>query len=441
MKIAIVVQRYGADLSGGAELHARYIAEHLSRHIQVDILTTCARDYITWRNEFSPGQEIVDGITVRRFPVVKERATQEFGSRSRRVFENQHSLADELAWLDSEGPTSPALIRYIRDHERDYDRFVFFSYRYYHAYHGIRAVARRSLLVPTAERDAALGLGIFPPIFRGVRALMYNIAEEQAMIQALAHNTGVPHVIVGVGSRLPDRVDPQDFRQTRGIQGPYVIYIGRIDENKGCRELFLYFQQYARMTSSRLSLLLVGTALLEIPDHPRIRHLGYLTDQEKFDALAGADAAHHALVLRKPLDGDARGMGASDARCSPTGAATCCVVRWSGAGPGCITRATPSSRKRFVRSKRTRRSGPRSDGTDEAYFRDNYTWPIVERKYLDMLNRLAEDDAAGRQPPDIEPLPGWFARRRPTLAPSREIVDRVPIGPAFGTSATGAVSR
>ena len=31
MKLAIVVQRYGADINGGAELHARYIAERLAR--------------------------------------------------------------------------------------------------------------------------------------------------------------------------------------------------------------------------------------------------------------------------------------------------------------------------------------------------------------------------------------------------------------------------
>ena len=30
VKIAVVVQRYGADINGGAELHARYIAEHLA---------------------------------------------------------------------------------------------------------------------------------------------------------------------------------------------------------------------------------------------------------------------------------------------------------------------------------------------------------------------------------------------------------------------------
>ena len=107
MKLAIAVQRYGADINGGAELHARYVAERLARHADVEVVTTCARDYVTWRNERPVGVEQVNGISVRRFPVAHERDANHFGRQSRRVFDQQHSIADELAWLDSEGPASP----------------------------------------------------------------------------------------------------------------------------------------------------------------------------------------------------------------------------------------------------------------------------------------------------------------------------------------------
>src|SRR5262245_10629143 len=113
MKLAVVVQRYGADINGGAELHARYIAERLSRHAAVEVVTTCARDYVTWKNELPPGVESVNGVTVRRFPVAHPRRPDEFGRRSHRVFEKPHSVADELRWLDSEGPSSPALVDYV----------------------------------------------------------------------------------------------------------------------------------------------------------------------------------------------------------------------------------------------------------------------------------------------------------------------------------------
>ena len=147
MKLAVVVQRYGADLSGGAELHARYIAERLARHAQIDVLTSCARDYITWRNEFPPGDDEVNGLRVRRFPVSLERDPQEFGRRSDLVFGERHSIEDELRWLQSEGPTSPALVDHLRRAASEYDYLIFFSYRYYHAYHGALAAPAQAVLV------------------------------------------------------------------------------------------------------------------------------------------------------------------------------------------------------------------------------------------------------------------------------------------------------
>src|SRR5688500_14484879 len=289
MKLAVVVQRYGADINGGAELHARYIAERLSRHASVEVVTTCARDYVTWKNELPAGVEQVNGISVRRFPVAHERKPYDFGRRSQRVFEKPHSIADELGWLESEGPASPAMVKYVDAAARDLDFVILFSYRYYHAWHLARRVPEKAVLVPTAERDATIGLSIFGPVFRGVRALMYNSPEERAMIQAAAGNTSVPGVVVGVGSDVPDSTDPERFRRKFKIRRPFAIYIGRIDENKGCAELFSHFQRYAAAFPHGLDLVLIGSAILDIPKHSRIHHLGFLDDRDKFDGLAAAD--------------------------------------------------------------------------------------------------------------------------------------------------------
>ena len=142
-------------------------------------------------------------------------------------------------------PTSAALIRHIKENRPKVDYFFFFSYRYYHAYHGVRAAAGKAVLVPTAERDHAIGLNIFQPIFRGVRALMYNSPEERRMIQTAARNGDVPGVVVGIGSEIPPRAQVQAdrFRQKYGITGRFALYVGRIDQNKGCKELFTYFLQ------------------------------------------------------------------------------------------------------------------------------------------------------------------------------------------------------
>jgi glycosyltransferase involved in cell wall biosynthesis len=421
--IGIVVQRYGADINGGAELHARYIAERLAKHVRVEVLTTCATDYISWKNALNSGPEVVNGVAVRRFPVVRERHPDDFGKHSARVFAHVHSLADELAWLDSEGPTSPALIEHIRTHRGDYDFFIFFSFRYYHAYHGIRAVADKSILVPTAERDGALGLAMFGPIFRGVRACMYNSFEERALIQAVSNNSEVPGVVVGVGSEIPPHSSAIRFRQTFNFRDRFAIYIGRIDENKGCGELFDFFQRYARMLVEGLHLVLIGNPIIPIPNHPRIHHLGFVSDQDKFDALAASEllimpsyfeslsmVALEAWALSKPVLANGR----------------CDVLK------GQCIRSNGGlyydSFAEFVETLRAIDFNPSLAAAlgrnGREYFARHYTWPVIERKYVEMIDRLKREAPKGT----LEPLPGWWARRRKALPPADHVVAELPTG-------------
>jgi glycosyltransferase involved in cell wall biosynthesis len=437
VKLGVVVQRYGADINGGAELHARYIAERLARTHEVEVLTTCARDYVTWRNEYPAGEERLGPVRVRRFEVSRERDPDEFGRKSFEVFETAHSITDELAWLDAEGPTSPALVAHIEQHASSYDFLFFFSFRYHHSYHGVRAAADRAILVPTAERDPAIGLGIFPPIFRGVRGIMYNSHEERAMIQAVSGNEAVPGVVVGVGSDIASDAVAERFRRTYDIRGPYVLYVGRIDENKGCRELFQFFQQYLFNQRRPLQLVLAGKALLPIPDHPLVRHVGFISDQDKYDALAGCEAlimpsfyeslsmvAIEAWALGKPVLANAR----------------CDVLQGqclrSNAGLFYADYAEFAETLRILTTNRSLAEALGENG--RTYFRDNYAWPVIDAKYEAMLNQLR----AGTPTPEaIEALPGWIARHRGTLPPAREVLDAIPAGPAPRPAATGARTR
>ena len=427
MKLAVVVQRYGQAINGGAELHARYVAEHLARHAEVEVWTTCATDYVTWRNELPAGEERVNNVPVRRFRVKHERDPLAFGRLSERVFNQQHSIADELDWLDAEGPTSPGLIAHITKHASEYDFCIFFSYRYDHAFHGARAARTKAILVPTAERDPAAGLSIFAPIFRGVRALMYNSPEERAMLQGIAGNEHVPSVVVGVGSEVPANPQPQRFRQKHNIRGPFAVYVGRIDENKGCRELFDHFNAYLRERAGQLTLVLIGNSILEIPSDPRIRHLGFLDDADKFDAIAAAEllimpsffeslsmVALEAWALGKPV--------LANARCDVLKGQ--CIRSNAGLYYG--------STSEFVETLRALEFNTWIAGSlgknGRQYYRDHYDWPVVERKYLEMFDRLTKDGPA----PAADPLPGWFDRRRQDLPAAEEVIARLPKGPVGG---------
>jgi glycosyltransferase involved in cell wall biosynthesis len=428
VKLAIVVQRYGADISGGAELHARYIAELLARRHSVEVLTTTAHDYVTWRGSYAEGTETINGVSVRRFSVARERDPEDFGRRSAQVFARAHSIADELAWLESEGPTSPALIDYIGQQAEAFDAFIFFSYRYYHAWHGIRRVAGKSLLVPTAERDAALGLSIFAPIFRSVRGLFYNSHEERAMIERVSGNASTPGVVVGVGSAVPRETSPERFRRTYSLREPYIIYVGRIDENKGCRELFDYFTNYRPRLGQRLTLVLIGTSILPIPKHPHIRHLGFVSDRDKFDGIAGAEAlvmpSYYESLSMVALEAWALGRPVlANGRCDVLRGQ---VVR-SRAGLYYESFEEFAETLFTLTTNRTLNAAFGDNG--RAFYEQHYGWPVIERKYQDMLSRVAQapDAGAGR----VEALPGWLARRRKNVPAAATIVDALPRGPAL----------
>jgi glycosyltransferase involved in cell wall biosynthesis len=421
VKLAIVVQRYAADINGGAELHARYIAERLARHATVEVLTTCARDYITWKNELPPGEETVNRIRVRRFPVSTPRDPGRFGALSRVVFDDTHSVADELRWLDSEGPTSPGLVRYIREQAGAFDFFLFFSYRYYHAWHGCRAVPSKAILVPTAERDPALGLAIFGPVFRMARALMYNSHEERALIEHVSRRQG-PGVVVGVGSEIPDHPQAARFRRKFQVRRPFAIYIGRIDENKGCPEMFSHFQQYAAMRPHGLDLLLVGSSVLDIPKHPRIRHLGFLSDEDKFDGLAAAD------LLIMPSQYESLSMVALEAWAlgRPVLANGRCDVlkgQCIRSNAGLYYETFEEFAEALFQLEASGPLGAVLGRNGREFFRRHYSWPVIEQKYLDMFRRLAKEPV-----PVAEPLPGFFARRSRVVPPAAEVVLAAPTG-------------
>lgn len=387
MKLAFVVQRYGLEINGGAELHCRWVAEHMKNYCDVEVLTTRAFDYITWKDHYPPGERAINGIPVKRFSVNRPRNPEKFGKTQDFILENEHKESDELRWLEEEGPLSPSLIQYIKDHEKDYDYFIFFSYRYYHSYWGIHAVPHKSILVPTAEHDPVIHLKIFRDLFRKPRAFVYNSVEEREMICSLSRNDDVVGDVVGVGTEVPSGFSTQAFRQKYQIAGPYAIYIGRIDENKGCDELFDFYLRFKEESASDLKLVLVGNTKLQIPSHPDIHFLGFSSEEDKFSALNGAEllimpsffeslsmVTLEAWALKKPVLANAR----------------CEVLKGQ-----CLRSNGGLFYKNYAEFSRTLGlllSSPRlrtiMGENGQKYFNENYTWEVIEHKYLALLEQL-----------------------------------------------------
>ena len=256
---------------------------------------------------------------------------------------------------------------------------------------------------------------------------MYNSPEERAMIQTVSGNTDVPGVVVGVGSDVPSRTDPSRFRRKFQITRPFAIYIGRIDQNKGCKELFEYYLRYAAIFPRGLDLVLVGSEVMPVPNHPRIRHLGYLSDEDKFDALAASDLlimpSYYESLSMVALEAWALGRPVlANGRCD--------VLKGQ-----CIRSNAGLYYERYEEFAETLYSlesnGPlhaRLGQNGREYFRRHYSWPVIERKYLDMLQQLTKAAVPQRA---LEPLPGWLARRRKNIRPATEMLADVPSGPAL----------
>ena len=104
VRLAFVIQRYGLEVNGGAELHCRWLAERLAGRHQVEVFATRALDYLEWRNHYPEGTELVNGIPVHRYTVKRTRNARAFASLSNLCFHESHTREEEEAWVRENGP-------------------------------------------------------------------------------------------------------------------------------------------------------------------------------------------------------------------------------------------------------------------------------------------------------------------------------------------------
>jgi glycosyltransferase involved in cell wall biosynthesis len=311
MRIGFVIQRYGAEILGGSEYHCRLIAERLAARHDVEVLTTCARDYITWKNEYPEGSDRVRGVTVRRFANAHQREIQAFNQYSDWIFANPHSRDDEMKWLEMQGPWCPALLDYLSRHHRSYDTLIFFTYLYAPTVLGLEVDPGRSILVPTAHDEAAIHLGIYKEMFRLPAAIAYNTEVEKNFLKSTFEIRAITEETVGCGVDLmqgetgvassPETQEDGDdvdvfaqvkargtaFRRRHRLYGDFLLYGGRIDAGKGCEELLEYFTSYKEQGGDA-ALVLMGVKLMQLPEVPWVRFAGLLTERERLLALEAA---------------------------------------------------------------------------------------------------------------------------------------------------------
>ncbi|MHB8631448.1 MAG: glycosyltransferase, partial [Candidatus Limnocylindria bacterium] len=286
--ILLVVQRYGAEVVGGSEQHARLVAQRLAQRHTVEVATTTALDYWTWAPHYRAGDDFQDGILVRRFAVTAGR-DPEFKAFERHVLEEDHHLSDELAWPARQGPDTPELLEFLHRHGREYDAILFYTYIYAPTALGLPIVPERAALISTAHDEYPLRLAPYRALFHLPRAIGYLTLEERAMVHARFHNEQIPDEVLGYALGDAPAADVGAFRAAHGIAGPYVLYLGQVSEGKGCDELLAEWIAHRDAGGSPdLTLVLAGTVRMAIPDRPDVRAVGRIGEADKAGALAGA---------------------------------------------------------------------------------------------------------------------------------------------------------
>lgn len=292
MRILFVVQRYGREVAGGAELHCREFATRLAaRGHEVEALTSRAVSYETWADHYPEGSEQLDGVTVHRLSVGFPRRPELFDELDGRMTAPAPVPRYlQAEWMRLQGPYLPELADRIRERAGAFDVVVFFTYLYFTSWAGLPAVGglAPSVLHPTAHDEAPLYLRVHDRTFRAPSALTCSTPEEEDLVRR-RFRVRQPAAVVGVGTDVGAGADTAAFRDRHGLgDRPYLLYVGRFDTGKASEELVGYLAAYKERNPGPLALVLVGEPVRTPPPHPDLVVTGFVDEAEKHGAMAGA---------------------------------------------------------------------------------------------------------------------------------------------------------
>jgi glycosyltransferase involved in cell wall biosynthesis len=418
LKFAFVTPRYGADISTGAEHACRLIAEHVCERHDVDVLTTCAGDPRTWKNEYSEGADRVRGVLVRRFGVSQVPDHIGFDALSQRLQTSPHSRAEELEWVRLHGPWSSGLLEYLKRSNRSYDALVFFGLWHPLTVHGVEIAPERSLLFPYLQLRPSLRFGIWPDVVRSVRGLGFFSEAERRLLHSYVGVRHQSEEVVGIGVDPPPQQsyprhqqDPNDsitdeddagaeddseipdylggrgipFKRRHRLYGRFALYGGRVESDNGCEEMLEYFDTFAA-SDSDVTLVLMGVKMMKVPEEAYVRLAGVIPDRERMTAYEAADVtiapASDDLLAQPLLESLAVG---TPVLASARNAAAVEHCRRGGAGLYYRNREEFVGALTLLTSNATLRE--KLGGNGRAYIRNHHRWDGALGRFDRLISR------------------------------------------------------
>jgi len=419
VKFAFVTARYGADIPSGPDHACRVLAEQVSSRHDVDVLTTCARNPQTWKNEYSEGTDRVRGALVRRFAVSQARDEHAFGQFSARVMAGPRSRADELEWLRRAGPWSAGLIDFLRRQHKSYDVLVFFSLCSPVTVAAATLAPERTIVFPYLQLQPSLRFDVGAEILSAVRGVGLISGAERHLLRSYLRVTPQHDEVVGIGidpspeqSYPRHQQDPADvvvddeaavagneddvpasylegrgvpFRRRHRLYGPFALYSGRVEPNNGCEEMLDYFDTFAA-SDGDTSLALMGVKMMQVPEESYIRLAGVLPERQRMIACEAADVtiapSADDLVAQPLLESLA--VGTPVLACARNSAAVehC---RRSNAGLYYSNRGEFVEALRLMMTNNRLRSRLGENG--RTYVRQNFRWDAVLGRFDRLVSR------------------------------------------------------
>jgi glycosyltransferase involved in cell wall biosynthesis len=285
-RVAFVTPRYGAEIVGGAEAVSRDIALGLlDRGWEVEVLTTCATNPYTWANELPESAKVEEGVLVRRFAnVLASSASKEHQIHGRIYHGERPSLDDQVTWLNALFRT-PRLFEAVLAEKDEFEAFVFAPYLFWTTTVCMPIVADRAIVMPCLHDEVYAHLEVMRHVLSIPAAVWFLSGPEHE----LGHRLGPvspQHSVIGSGMEVPEDYDPDAFREEYGIDGPFVLYLGRREVEKGWPWLMDVFSR----TKTPVKLVSAGAADAAVPHRLRGRviDVGHLSTEQRNNALAAA---------------------------------------------------------------------------------------------------------------------------------------------------------
>lgn len=408
-KIAFIVHRFGRDINGGAEVHIKMIADHLSDIYNIDILTTTIKNWDDRTADYSPGIELDKNYRIIRFNTIKGNHTKlhywrkksKRGRKIRKFLYNLNILKyinkyistinsnNERHFFEQSPAHSPELLDFIRDYQDEYNALIFMTYYFSNTLFGGLIAPHKSILIPTAHKEKEIFFTLYNELFTKVRHIAFNTSAEKKLCEDIFGKHLALSSIVATGVELKAPLEWKFVKTKYELPDRYILYLGRVTYGK-INTLLEDFINFKKTDNSNIKLVLTGGIDSNIPSNisKNIIFTGFVSEEEKSAII------DHAIFMINPskfeslslllLEGLSRGVPVLvNGKCDVL--KEHCLLS-NGACTYYNSRSDFMNKIRFLLSSEKIRKEMGTKG--KIYVTDNYSWETIINKLRKIIDSM-----------------------------------------------------